>query len=118
MKDFLFLFRSTEAGARAAMRTPEAAQRSLQTWLAWIRDLEAKGHLKERGHPMDRDGRVVRGKDKLVTDGPYVEAKDIVLGFIVVAAPSLDEAVRLASGCPIVEGGGSVEVRPVATLPV
>ena len=59
MKDFLFLFRSTEAGARAAMGTPEAAQRSLQTWLAWIHDLEAGGHLKERGHPMDRDGRVV-----------------------------------------------------------
>jgi hypothetical protein len=67
---------------------------------------------------MDRDGRVVRGKDKVVTDGPYVEAKDIVLGFIVVTAASLDEAVQLASGCPIVEGGGSVEVRPVATLPV
>ena len=66
----------------------------------------------------DRGGRVVRGKDKVVTDGPYVEAKDIVLGFIVIAADSLDEAARLASGCPIVEGGGSVEVRPVATLPV
>lgn len=117
MKDFLFLFRSTEAGAGAAMGTPEAAQRSLQTWLAWIHELEAHGHLKERGHPMDRSGRVVRGKDKLVTDGPYVEAKDIVLGFIVVAAASMDEAVRLASGCPIVEGGGSVEVRPVAALP-
>jgi hypothetical protein len=118
MKDFLFLFRATEAGAREAMGTPEAAQRSLQTWLAWIHELETAGHLKERGHPMDRDGRVVRGKDKLVTDGPYVEAKDIVLGFIVVAAASLDEAVRLAGGCPIVQGGGSVEVRPVATLPV
>ena len=117
MSQFVFLFRSTEAGQREAMGTPERAQRSLQTWLAWIHDLEAKGHLKERGHPMDRNGRVVRGKDKLVTDGPYVEAKDIVLGFIVVAAASLDEAVGLASGCPIVEGGGSVEVRPVATLP-
>jgi hypothetical protein len=118
MSDFILLFRSTEAGARAAMGTPELAQRSLQTWLAWIHELESTGHLKERGHPMDRDGRVVRGKDKVVTDGPYVEAKDIVLGFIVIAAASLDEAVRLASGCPIVEGGGSVEVRPVATLPV
>src|SRR4030095_10747877 len=98
MKDFLFLFRSTEAGARAAMGTPEMAQRSLQTWLAWIHELESKGHLKERGHPIDRDGRVVRGKDKLVTDGPYVEAKDIVLGFIFVAAARLDEAAGLASG--------------------
>ena len=59
----------------------------------------------------------MRGKDKVVTDGPYVEAKDIVLGFIVISAANLDEAVRLASGCPIAEGGGSVEIRPVATLP-
>jgi hypothetical protein len=118
MTDFVLLFRSTEAGQREAMGTPERAQRSLQTWLAWIQQLETAGHLKERGHPLDRNGRVVRGKDKPVTDGPYVEAKDIVLGFIVISAADPDEAVRLASGCPIVEGGGSVEVRPVATLPV
>jgi hypothetical protein len=118
MKDFILLFRSTEAGQREAMGTPERAQRSLQTWLAWIHELETTGHMKERGHPLDRDGRVVRGKDKIVTDGPYVEAKDIVLGFIVISAADLDEALRLASACPIVEGGGSVEVRPVATLPV
>ena len=113
MKDFFFLFRSTEAGARAAMGTPEAAQRSLQTWLAWIHELEAHGHLKERGHPMDRNGRVVRGKDKLVTDGPYVEAKDIVLGFMIVEAEDLAQAVQLSMKCPMVEGGAMVEVRPV-----
>ena len=117
MKDFILLFRSTEAGTREAMGTPEQAQRSLQTWLAWIHELEATGHMKERGQPLGREGRVVRGKDKIVTDGPYVEAKDIVLGFIVISAANLDEALALASACPIVEGGGSVEVRPVATLP-
>jgi hypothetical protein len=118
MKDFVLLFRSTEDGQRGAMGTPERAQRSLQAWLAWIHELETTGHMKERGRPLDRDGRVVRGKDKIVTDGPYVEVKDIVLGFIVISAADLDEALRLASACPIVEGGGSVEVRPVATLPV
>ena len=49
MSDFMFLFRAGEADRREAMGTPERAQRSLQTWLAWIRDLEAKGHLKEPG---------------------------------------------------------------------
>ena len=117
MSEFILLFRSTEAGQREAMGTPERAQRSLQTWLAWIHELESAGHLKERGHPLDRTGRVVRGRDKVVTDGPFVEVKDIVLGFIVIRAANLDEAVRLASGCPIVLGGGSVEIRPVATLP-
>ena len=59
---------------------------------------------------------MVRGKNKVVTDGPYVEAKDLVLGFIIVEARDLAQAVELAAGCPMVEGGGgSVEIRPVAT---
>jgi hypothetical protein len=117
MTEFVYLFRSDEAAYREAMGAPERAQRSLQAWLAWIRDLEAKGHLRNRGQPLEREGKVVSGQKKLVTDGPYVEAKDVVLGFIVVEARDLAHAAELAAGCPIVEGGGSVEIRPVAKPP-
>ena len=118
MSDFVYLFRATEEGQHAAMGTPEAAQRSMQAWLAWMRDLEAKGHLKNPGQPLDPAGKVVRGQKRVITDGPYVEAKDLVLGFIVVEARDLEQAVELSTGCPIVEGGGSVEVRPVRKLAV
>jgi hypothetical protein len=118
MSEFGFLFRSTDAARREAMGTPERAQRSLQAWMAWLRDLEAKGHLKDRGRPLDAEGKVVRGKN-MVTDGPYAEAKDLLLGFILVEAKDLNEAAALSAGCPIVEaGGGSVEVRPVRQLNV
>jgi hypothetical protein len=116
MSEFVYLFRSTEAGAQQAMGTPEAAQRSLQAWMAWIHELEAGGHLKNRGQPLERTGKVVRGADAAVTDGPYVEAKDMVLGFIVVEARDVDEAVELSKRCPMVVGGGSVEIRPVMPL--
>jgi hypothetical protein len=115
MSEFVYLFRSTEEGRREAMGTPERAQRSLQTWLAWIRELEAAGHLKHPGQPLDSTGRVVRGKARDVTDGPYVEAKDLVLGFLVVEARDLAHAVELARGCPMLDGGGNVEVRPVSS---
>ena len=118
MSAFVYLFRATVDDRREAMGTPERAQRSLQAWLAWIHDLEAKGHLKERGQPLELAGKVVRGKKKVVTDGPYAEAKDLLLGFIVIEARDLDHAVELAAGCPMVEGGGSVEVRPVGKLAV
>jgi hypothetical protein len=118
MSEFVFLFRATEMEQREAMGTPERAQKSLQAWLAWIRELEANGHLKNRGQPLEPTGKVVRGKQKVVTDGPYAEAKDLVLGFIVIAARDLAHAVELSTGCPIVEGGGSVEIRPVGTLAV
>ncbi len=117
MSEFVFLFRNSPAEYREHMGSPEAAQRSMQSWMAWIRELEAKGHLKSPGQPLDETGSVVRGKKRLVTDGPYAEAKDIVLGFNLIEARDLAEAVRLAQGCPIVEGGGCVEVRPVMKFP-
>jgi hypothetical protein len=116
MNQFMFLFRSNEEDAQRAMGTPERAQQSMQAWFKWIRDLEAKGHLKNPGQPLERKGSVVRGKNRVVTDGPYVEAKDMVLGFILVEARDLSQAAELASGCPMLDGDGSVEIRPVATL--
>jgi hypothetical protein len=113
MSEFVYLFRASASDRREALGTPERAQRSLQAWLAWIRDLEAKGRLKNPGQPLDTAGRVVRGKKKLVTDGPFVEAKEMVLGFIIVEARDLAHAVELASGCPMLDGDGSVEIRPV-----
>jgi len=116
MSDFVYLFRVDEAGQREAMGTPERAQQSMQAWLAWMRDLETRGHLKERGQPLDRAGKVVRGKDRTVSDGPYIEVKDLVAGYIVVSAKDLAEAAKLSEGCPILEGNGSVEIRPVMNM--
>lgn len=117
MSEFVYLFRIGAAEQRQAMGTPEAAQRSMEVWLAWVRELEAKGHLKDRGLPLEQAGKVVRGKPKkMVTDGPYAEAKDLVAGFMVVEARDLAEAAELAAGCPMLGGGGSVEVRPVIRM--
>ena len=118
MSEFVYLFRASAAGQAEAMGTPERAERSMQAWLAWIRDLEAKGHLKNPGQPLAPTGSVVRGPKKVVSDGPYVEAKDMVLGFIVVEAADLAQAVALSHGCPMLAGDGSVEVRPVGQRPV
>ena len=51
-----------------------------------------------------------------VTDGPFTEAKDLVGGFTLVEARDIDQAVELSRGCPILDGGGSVEVRPVMKM--
>jgi hypothetical protein len=116
MSNFVFLFRASEAEQREAMGTPEHAQRSMQAWLAWIRDLETSGHLKDPGQPLELTGKVVRGEKRVVTDGPYAEAKDLLLGFIVIEARDLAEAVELSKGCPMLAGDGLVEIRPVGTL--
>jgi hypothetical protein len=88
----------------------------MEKWVAWFKELETKGHLKNPGHPLDGTGKVVSGKQKTIKDGPFAEAKDVVAGFIVVEAKDLAHALELSKGCPILEVGGSVEVRPVQIL--
>ena len=111
MSEFVFLFRTNEEDRKQAMGTPERAQKAIQTWVAWMRDLEAKGLMKSYGKPLETTGKVVRRGS--VTDGPFAETKDIVLGFITVEAKDLADAARIAEGCPMIAGQGSVEVRPV-----
>lgn len=113
MSDFVFLLRSSEEDYQQAMGTPERAERSLKAWLTWIEGLEAEGLLKNPGLPLERSGKTVRGKELDVTDGPFTEAKDIVLGFIVIEARDLDHALQIARTCPLVLGGGAAEIRPV-----
>jgi hypothetical protein len=115
MSDYMLLFRAAEGARRTAMGTPEQAQNTMRAWLAWMRQLETNGHLKSSGQPLETGGKVVRGPKRMVTDGPYVESKELVLGFILVQARDIAEAVELSTGCPMLEGGGSVEVRPVET---
>jgi len=112
MSQFVYLFRASAAEMREAMG-PERAQQSLQAMMAWFKDLEQKGYLKNPGLPLEPTGHVVRGKGGVITDGPYAEAKDMVLGFIVIEARDMALAIELARGCPMVTGGATVEIRPV-----
>ena len=116
MAEFLFLYRNSQEAYRETFSSPEKAQQSIKKWRAWFKDLGDKGYLKNPGQPLERVGKVVGGKSKTITDGPYSETKDVVGGFSVVEAKDLDQAAHLASGCPITEIGGSVEVRPVMQL--
>ncbi len=56
--------------------------------------------------------RVQRG-ETLLTDGPFVDAKEHVGGFLLVEADDLDAALDLAARIPAARMGGAVEVRPL-----
>jgi len=48
-----------------------------------------------------------------VSDGPFIEAKEVVAGFYILEAPDLDTALAIAGTNPVLSAGGGVEVRPV-----
>ncbi len=49
----------------------------------------------------------------LVTDGPFVEIKESVGGYLVYEAGDLDAAIELAARIPAARLGGAIEVRPI-----
>lgn len=49
------------------------------------------------------------------TDGPFLEAKEMIAGVYVIDVPDLDAALEVARGNPILEQGGGLEVRPVVS---
>jgi hypothetical protein len=111
VSEFVYLYRGGETG-----RSPERMQQMMQKWMAWMKELGEKGHLKDQGHPLERAGKLVKGRQKTVTDGPFAEAKDLIGGYTLIEARDLEQAVELSKGCPIFESEGGVEVRPVMKI--
>jgi hypothetical protein len=111
MAKFLYIFR----GGGMARQSPQEMQQQMQKWGAWIQQLSQDGHFKA-GEPLESGGKVVRGKKKAVTDGPYAEAKDLVGGYLLIEARDLEEATELSRGCPVLDVDGTVEIRPIASM--
>jgi hypothetical protein len=111
MSEFLFLYRGT-----GVYGSPEETQQYMQKWTAWFKGLEAQGRIKNIGHPLERTGKVVSGKQKMLHDGPFAESKDVISGYSLIEADDLSIATELSKGCPILEIGGHVEVRPIRVM--
>jgi hypothetical protein len=111
MSQFLFIYR----GGMSEGTSPAEMQQQMQRWMTWLKDLGEKGFVKDPGQPLERAGKVVAGKQKTVTDGPFAE-KDLVSGFSIIEAKDLSHATELSLGCPIFLYAGAVEVRPIAKM--
>lgn len=109
MREFLMLIRENPENAKLS---PEEMQRELEMHMQWFNTLVERGQFKD-GNPLDFEGATIRGKDKIVTDGPFVESKECVSGYYFLLAEDLSSAIEIAKGCPTLDFGGAVEVREV-----
>lgn len=113
MKDYLFIFRSDFKNIPQG--SPEEMQAMTKKWMDWIGGIAAQNKLSERGNRLSYGGKVLRANN-VITDGPYTEIKESVGGYTAVKAETLEEAVELAKGCPILTFGGNVEIREINAL--
>lgn len=114
MSKFMLLFWNNEGHSKSL--SPERMQELMKAWMNWVEDLKQGGHLVQTGERLNAKGKMVRGKAKAVTDGPYAEAKDTIGGYLILQAVDIEQAVQLAKGCPVLEADGMVEVRPIVSM--
>jgi hypothetical protein len=97
----------------AKPRSPDQARESSEKWHSWAQALNAAG-CSVTGAQLEAGGVCVTA-DKTMVDGTF--GNDHVMGgYFIVSASSLAEATELANGCPVLQSGGTVEVRPVVDV--
>ena len=117
MTDFLLIYQNGDPNW--ADRAPEELQRAMQMWGEWFKQLESSGHLRNPGAPLGKGGTVItRNGSGFNTDTTLSEVKELIGGYSVIQANSLEEATKLAQGSPFLQNNakGQVVVRPIMKM--
>ncbi|WEK17570.1 MAG: YciI family protein [Candidatus Pedobacter colombiensis] len=113
MKEFMMIFRQ-EKQEGAEMPSAEQMQAVMKQWQDWIGGIAAQGKYSGTNR-LYSEGKTLK-PGNVVIDGPYAEVKEMIGGYLIVKANTLDEAVEMAKSCPNLIYGGNVEVRSVMTI--
>lgn len=112
----MLLFRNTTKDGKPDI-SPEEMQAAMPLWQKWIGDLAESGKLIST-QPLQMEGRQVNAA-KQVTDGPFAEVKEVVVGYLLLKADDEADALKISKNCPILtHSGGTVEIRETMSFPV
>jgi hypothetical protein len=111
MKEYLLLMKgddSAEAG-------PEEMQKRMQDYMAWMQKMVSEERWVA-GTPLEASGALLKDSETVITDGPFLEPKEIIGGYVILKASDQNEANELAKACPLL-GHCEIYVRPVMVMP-
>jgi hypothetical protein len=110
MERFLLLIR--EDVKLQSKVSDEQFNANIQEMTRWVADLAGSGNYLA-GEPLQTYGSYV-SRDYVISDGPFIEAKEAVSGYILIQAENVDQASSIAQTCPVVlQGRIVIEVRPI-----
>jgi len=113
MEFMLVLYEDPELVATAEQR-----QDAVQRVGEYAMGLLSEGSLKGGAplHPVDEAKKVrTRQGEQRILDGPFAEAKEVIAGYFIIDAPSMESAVDIAAKCPNAQFG-AVEVREIVPM--
>ena len=94
MKQYLLLLK----GKKDLDYSPEQLQKRLEEYRNWVSTIE-KNYISD--NRLERSGVHVIRKDEIATDGPFLEAKEIIAGFIIIKADNLEQAIEISNSSPL-----------------
>src|SRR5215510_7725094 len=90
--DYLLLFRGTDWDKGLS---PEEIQKVVNRLMAWLNGLQREGKIKA-GHPLGAEGCTISGnRGRNVVDGPFLESKEAIGGYVILHVANMEEAVAL-----------------------
>ncbi|TDE15076.1 YciI family protein [Jiangella asiatica] len=112
---YLLLIYGTEPSEQPA---PEQLEAEMAEWFAYDEQIRKSGFYVD-GNALERANTAttlrVRDGDRVVTDGPFAETREVLGGYYLVDVPDLDTALDWAAKCPGARFG-SMEVRPITVF--
>ena len=94
MNEYLLLFRG--GGGGEMNQSPERSQAHMQRWMQWMGELGRQGKFVG-AQPLKNSGKTVSGNKKIISDGPFMEGKEMVGGYLICKAASYDEALEISN---------------------
>lgn len=105
MQEFLLILK----GDGMSDLSPEELQNLLNSYKKWVTDL---GESYVTGQRLQSTGALLPDRKSVITDGPFLEPKEIIAGFFLIKAKDLDGAIQIAQSSPHMELF-TFEVRPL-----
>lgn len=106
MQQFLLLLKSKTA----LDYTPEELEKRLEEYREWIETIPAHYVSDSR---LEQGGAYVSQNKPVMTDGPFAELNEVIAGFVIIKASSLDQAAKITQSSPLLQYF-DIAVRPIA----
>ena len=113
MNDYMFIIRGGQDVG--TLKSPDEMQEHMQLWQVWMGGMAEQGKLVG-GQPLMNEAISLIDSGNKVIDRPLAEGKELVGGYLIVKADSLNDASEMAKGCPGFEHACTIEVREIRPM--
>jgi hypothetical protein len=110
MNQFLIMVR----GSDHSVASPEQMQKRMELFGEWVQKVLNGRYVS--GAPLEEsDARLLKSKTEVLTDGPFIDSKEMISGYMIITANDIEEAVELTKQNPLL-GQFQLEVRKLKPM--